>query len=32
VNRLYSLRKGKVVRSDEYADRADALKAAGLLQ
>ena len=29
---VYSLRNGKVVRSDEYANRADALKAAGLLQ
>ena len=29
---VYSLRNGKVARSDEYADRADALKAAGLLQ
>ena len=28
---VYSLRNGKVVRSDEYVDRADALKAAGLL-
>ncbi len=27
---VYSLRNGKVVRSDEYADRADALEAAGL--
>ncbi len=27
---VYSLRNGKVVRSDEYADRADALNAAGL--
>ncbi len=27
---VYSLRNGKVARSDEYADRADALEAAGL--
>jgi ketosteroid isomerase-like protein len=27
---VYSLRNGKVVRSDEYADRAEALEAAGV--
>ena len=27
---VYSLRNGKVARSDEYADRDDALEAAGL--